>query len=398
MNHPGSRPLIAGSALSQLGNWVNVTAVMILLQQDHGAAAVALYFLIRTVPPVLLARPIVTLVPVRLVGRFWAGSQVTLAVTMAGLAFVADDVVALLVLLGFAGVLQSVASSWLMQIAETVAGEDRRSVITAVSTGTSVAVVAGPSLGGALAFLGGLFPVFMFDAATFVAAILLVPWARATGLRASGTPATGYRSALRGVVRSLSPLHPAGSPGLRSLALFWILFGLFGGVLTVTETPVLSDMKAFDANEIGLTISAYGLGGLLVFIASTFFGFSTDRLACASVLVVGLALWAVFDDGVVYAAFFIIGLGYSLVNSAVRVSFGDLFATSSTPVSESWAWVNQLSLLTSVVSYLTGLIYFSLTSQPAPMLVLVVALSVVCAGCGVVWDNRARALSSLSDS
>lgn len=384
------RRLVAGSTLSQLGNWVNVTAVMVLLQQHYGAALVSAYFLARTVTPFLFARPLVGLVAEQHVPQVWASAQGILALMMLALAFVGSNIIALLILLALAGVLQSATSSWIMQIVGAVSGPDQKATITAIATGTSVAVVAGPSIGGLLALVGGLLPVFLFDAVTFAAAAVLVPWKRAMESPVKDVPAAGMKDAIKSISRAFVPVHPGGGRRLRLLAVFWVAFGLFGGLLTAAETPVFADLKRFNADQIGLAISAYGFGGLVIFVASTFWKFSTGRLATALVLVVGVGVWSFGEGWGLYVAFFITGLGFSLVNSAARVSFSESFSSTDVPVSQSWAWVNQLSLLTSVLSYFAAFVYFSIGGTTVPILSGVVALSVLCALVGVQSDIRSR--------
>ncbi len=381
-----SRLLIAGSTLSQVGNWVNVTAVMIMLQQRHGAAVVAVYFLSRTVAPYFLSRPLVSSVPSRLTGSAWASSQVALALIMLSLALFNQNTSLLVFLLAVAGVLQSATSSWLMHIAQTTAPDDRKAVITAISTGTSVAIVAGPALGGILSSWGGLLAVFIFDSATFAVPLLLVPWRR---LHMTGheTERHGLRQLM---LRSFLPVKPRLDAHIWPLAAVWIAFGLFGGLLTAIETPVFAAVKGFGPEQIGVAISAYGLGGLVVFLASTLFGYSNGYLSTSAVAVAGALAWTLGQNWFLYLAFFITGLGFALVNSAARVAFGDVFARSDIGTSEAWAWVNQLALFTSVASYLTAWIYFSFTGSLVPISIAMVALGFICLAFGIQWDLYSR--------
>ena len=389
---PQGRLLIAGSTLSQLGNWVNVTAVMIALQQQHGAALVAVYFLARTIAPYFLARPLVNVVPSRLVGRAWALSQVALTLIMLCLAVWNQNTPLVIALLAGAGVLQSATSSWLLHIAEAAESSEsseRRALITAISTGTSVAIVAGPAVGGILQGWGGLPPVFVFDAATFAVSLALVPWWR---LRPQEAQGADHRSATSMVLSSLLPLKPRIHAKIGALVGAWIAFGLFGGLLTAIETPVFATIKSFTSDQIGGAISAYGLGGLVVFAASMLFGFSSRYLSTSAIALVGVIGWTLGESWFVYVSFFITGLGFALVNSTARVAFSDIFARAEAKSSEAWAWVNQLSLFTSIAAYLTAWIYFSFNGDLRLAEGLVVTLGVVCVGFSVRWDYADRSL------
>lgn len=381
-----SRLLIAGSTVSQLGNWVNVTAVMIILQQHHGAAMVAVYFLARTIAPYLLSRPLVGVMPGHLVGKAWASNQVALVLIMFALAFWNQNTSLLITLLAAAGVLQSATSSWLMHIAEATEPADRKALITAISTGTSVAIVAGPGLGGVLSTWGGLLPVFLFDSATFAASLFLVPWWRVPAPPADEIP---KRSARETLLTSLLPIKPRIAGRVWPLVAAWIAFGLFGGLFTAIETPVFSLVKGFGPDQIGAAISAYGLGGLVVFLASTFFGFSNRYLSTSAIALAGVIGWTLGADWFLYAAFFVTGLGFALANSSARVAFGDVFAESKVASSEGWAWVNQLSLSTSVVSYFAAWMYFALNGRIEWIASTVLVLGGLCLAFGISWDAQA---------
>ncbi|WP_431277623.1 MFS transporter [Leifsonia poae] len=374
---------------------MNVTAVMIMLQHRHGAAAIAVYFLARTAAPYLFSRPVVSAMPPRLIGSAWASSQATLALLMLGLALFNQNDALLVILLAVAGVLQSATAAWLMHIAEVTSQDDRKALITAISTGTSVAIVVGPALGGILSSWGGLLSVFAFDSATFAASLLLVPW---SGLPASLRQQAAQWSAAQLLLRALIPVKPHMNAWVWPLAAVWIAFGLFGGLLTAIETPVFATLKGFSPDQIGAAISAYGLGGLVIFLASTLFGFSNGYLSTSAVAVTGVLAWTLGANWLLYPAFFVTGLGFALVNSAARVAFAEVFARSNVQTSEAWAWVNQLSLFTSVTSYLTAWIYFSLGDNLHLISGAVVALGFTCLAFGVLWDvaSKQRATTAVT--
>lgn len=382
-----SRLLIAGSTLSQLGNWVSVTAVMIALQQQHGAAAVAVYFLARSVAAYFLSRPLAIMVPGRFVGRAWASSQAALALIMFSLVFWHQSTPLLIGLLAVAGVLQSTSASWLMPIAEATNPSDRKPLITAISTGISLAIVAGPAVGGILQGWGGLSPVFAFDAATFAVSLALVPWRLLPTSHVSEALPRKTRST---VLSSVLPLPPRIDAKIGALSGTWITFGLFGGLLTAIEMPVFVTMKGFGPEQIGGAISAYGLGGLVVFAASTLFGYSNRHLSISVIALGGVIGWILGDSWFLYIAFFITGLGFALVNSTARVAFSDVFAQAAVQSSEAWAWVNQLSLFTSIVSYLTAAIFFLLDGDLGVIAGLVIILGIVCLAFGARWDLTSR--------
>jgi MFS family permease len=379
--------LVAGSTLSQVGNYVNVTAVMVVLQAKHGSALLAAYFLLRTVAPFVLSRPLVTVVPERLAGVAWAIAQAVLASIMVVLAVGHDQVPLLLGLLAVAGVLQSSSSAWVMQIAASADPEHRDVVITAQATCSSVALVAGPALGGLLAALGGLGLVFAFDAVSFAVSMLLVPWSQVARTTLSSRHGS-LRAALSSSARVLDLRHPGRHDALQNLTMLWVAFGLFGGFLTASETPIFRDLKGFGSSQIGLAIGAYGLGGLVVFLASTFFGFTSRRLLSAAVMLAASLTWLVVGGWGVYVAFFFVGLGYSLVDSAAQVAFGESFAHEPATISQSWAWVNQLSLLTSVTTFAISLGYFSATQALGPISVVVAVFAGLCVVAGVRTDKE----------
>ena len=368
---------IAGSVVSQFGNWMSVTAVMVYLQVEAGAAAVSLYFLLRTLLPYFLARFLVRTGSSRSLGAWWASSQLILAMLSVAIAIFGHDVSIILALTAIASIFQAASNPSVMaMIGILVPDEHKGRVITSVSTSTSLALVAGPAVGGLLTAVGGLPLVFAIDAATYLIAIALVPW---RGCRESSSDGAHPGTARWRVLLSffVAPAAISRVRTIKRLVAIWIIFAILGGVLNALELPVFDQIQQLSAQEIGFVIAAFGVGGLVVFIAATFFRYAPRSLAVSLVMGAGLITWLLVDGWLIYPAFFIAGVGYSLFNSSMRARFQEAFDAARVTASDCWAWLFQINMLVSLLVFGISTIYFAAVDELLWPILLLTALTIV---------------------
>jgi hypothetical protein len=176
-----------------------------------------------------------------------------------------------------------------------------------------------------------------------------------------------------------------------------VSFGVFGGVLNAIELPVFTSVQRLSSAEVGFAIGAFGAGGLVVFAASTIFMYASRTLMSCLLLLAGVGTWLVASDWWIYAAFFIAGLGYSLFNAALRIRFERLFVHSEHgSTKDQWAWLFQLSLLTSLLVYCAATAYFAFSSGLiAPLVVLGVSAAAMMAAATVASVRKQGAPTSV---
>lgn len=263
LRRTGFRLLLAGQAVSALGDWMGTIAFMVLVHQlTESSTAVAGVLVLRLVPAAL-AGPLVA----RAVAR-WDRRQTMLAMDAVRAVLIAlvplVRAVWWVYLLAF---LVEVASLVFLPARDAsvpdLAGENDLTLANGLVLGTSYGTIPlGAAAFGAVAAIpllddGGLFDrpfsmVFWVDAATYVVSFALL--ARITGLagagRAPGAAPSGFRAAFRlPLVRAVMPAAATMAMGLG--ALFSV------GVVFVREVLGASDA------EFGWLIALFGAGAVV---------------------------------------------------------------------------------------------------------------------------------------
>lgn len=147
---------------------------------------------------------------------------------------------------------------WQSTVPELVPPEDLPDAIMLQGIGLNAARVAGPAIGGALVAAIGAGPVFLLNAASFLAVILAIfAWRRAKA-EAPAAPAERIMGAVAAGVRFVR--H---SPDLRSVYLRTLVFAVPASALW-SLLPVLAKRElGTGAGGYGLLIGCVGLGAVL---------------------------------------------------------------------------------------------------------------------------------------
>lgn len=177
----------------------------------------------------------------------------------------------------------------------------------------------------------------------------------------------------------------------RTVALLWLVFAAYGVVVDAIEMPYFADVQGLSAAQIGIFISVYGAGGVAVFLAATLFSRSTSNLVVSVVLAGGTVTWILGGGfAITLTGFAICGLGYALVNAALRNRIDHVVADlNAEAASDVWGWFFQVSLTCSAIGFGAASVYFALGG---PLDVLVVLLVATCIALVVVslWAQVAE--------
>ncbi len=294
LRHRAYRILLAGSTISQSGDWLyNVALAVYVFDRTGSAGWVAAATVLRLVPYIVLA-PLGGVVADRFDRRrVMICSDLLRAVSMAALAVTAaaDGPVLLVTLLAFATTAFGTAyQPAMMAVTPSVVGEDDLAAANALNTLVdSLTIVIGPALGAALLALTT--PVFAFsvNALTFVAPALLLTF----GLRRLESPrnrdelpvGSGRLTAhlLEGV------REVASSAGARVLAGFLLGVAFVYGAQTVALVLVSDERLGTGARGYGYLLGALGAGGV---IAAPLVNRLASGRRLAPTLLTGLALAA----------------------------------------------------------------------------------------------------------
>ncbi len=234
---PGFRRLWASDVASALGTWMSYIAVSVLVvREDGGALALALVFVIHTLPHALLA-PIAGPVADRLdrrtlmVGAHLLRGVVTLGMVAAAWAGHLLALQALLFLRVVVGAFHMPAAR--AALARVVEPEELADANAFDAITWSVLFAVGVALGGLVSAFVGPVPALVIDALSFfVAARLLrgLPSLRAEGAAARGSllPAWRYASDRRDLLRAVL----AKTPVAVAIGGGWVALNLLGYALS----------------------------------------------------------------------------------------------------------------------------------------------------------------------
>ena len=264
LRHRDFRRLLAGLAVSQIGDWLyNLALVVLVFDRTHSAAWVGATTAARVVPIVVLG-PLGGALCDRFDRRWlmiWAdvvraGLMVALAVVATtDLPIIAVPVIAALATTAATPYLPSVAATTprLVPDADLPAANALRSVVT------QVGVVTGPALGGLLLIVASPAVSFAVNAASFGLSALAVVAIPAGPAFAPARDAAPTRKRGRDVGAGLAALRS--TPGALRLVGADILCSFVYGCCTVLLVLV-SGRLGLGANGFGYLLAGFGTGGI----------------------------------------------------------------------------------------------------------------------------------------
>ncbi|HRF47061.1 MAG TPA: MFS transporter [Anaerolineales bacterium] len=315
MTHPRRTPfwaILTANAISQMGNQMALVAIPWFVLQTTGSALSTSLVLVFTALPMVIA----FFIGGALVDRFGARPMSVLA---DALSFVSVAAIPILFALGWLSLpvlLALVAFGALLDAPGNTARDAlmpdliERSGYTpqranALTVGVMrVAVLAGPMIGGLLAALVGVTTVLWVNAATFVFSAAIVALAVPGGkpvAQGGGLSGSEFTAGLR---------HIWQDRVLRGLFMMQIANELLGDALVLVGLPVLASLIAGQATDLGMMMSAFGLGALA---GVTAYGLWHKRFDPVSILGAGFLLVAGGVTGLVLTLLSGVGLAGALI-------------------------------------------------------------------------------------
>jgi len=265
LNNRSFRRLLAGLAVSQLGDWLyNVALIAFVFDRTHSAAWLGATTAARVLPIVLLG-PVAGVIADRFDRRLvMVVSDAVRMLTMLGLIAVARlglPIVLVPLLAALATAAMSPYPSCVAATMPRLLARDQLPAANAIRSAiTPLAIVGGPALGAGLLALGGSSWAFGVNAGTFVlAALLVLAIPQADAFRPSGATER-EPSVWASMAVGLREL--ARRPEVTRLLAADLLCSFCYGVQTVALVAV-SIRLGWQASGYGLLIGAIGAGGVL---------------------------------------------------------------------------------------------------------------------------------------
>lgn len=323
MTHPRRTPfwaILTANAVSQMGNQMALVAIPWFVLQTTGSALSTSLVLVFTALPMVIA----FFIGGALVDRFGARPMSVLADALSFVSVAAIPILfalgwlslpVLLALVAFGALLDApgnTARDALMpDLIERSGYAPQRA--NALTVGVMrVAVLAGPMIGGLLAALVGVTTVLWVNAATFVFSAAIVTLAVPGGkpvAQGGGLSGSEFTAGLR---------HIWQDRVLRGLFMMQIANELLGDALVLVGLPVLASLIAGQATDLGMMMSAFGLGALA---GVTAYGLWHKRFDPVSILGAGFLLVAGGVTGLVLTLLSGVGLAGALI-AAVLFGLG----------------------------------------------------------------------------
>jgi len=247
--------VLGGQVVSQFGDWVAYIAVPLVVLEKTGSPLVMALSLVMGVVPGLLFGPLAGAVVDRLDRRrLMIGADLLRAALVAAMAFTAS-VPALLALVFAVGAVSQFFLPSLQASLPNIVGREQLLAANALRQGVNtVAMVAGPPLGGLIAGLAGVRLAFGIDALSFLGSALALALARFPS-----PPAAGERTGLWAEMGAgLAFTRRSGA--VLGVVLLTLASVAGGGVINALQPLLATRLPGGTGLNFGLLIAAWGVG------------------------------------------------------------------------------------------------------------------------------------------
>jgi MFS family permease len=176
LRHRSFRLLFLGGLISDLGDWLNLLALLILVayRWNLGVGALAAISIARAAPFVILA-PVAGVWVDRLPRKpLMIACDLARAVAMLGLVWAPNIIAAIVILVIAESFSVFFVPARQASIREVVPDESLLAANSLTALSTQITKVIGPAIGGALVAIGGPRAAFYVDSATFVASAVCI--------------------------------------------------------------------------------------------------------------------------------------------------------------------------------------------------------------------------------
>jgi MFS family permease len=266
LGYPAFRSLLAGLAVSQIGDWLYNLALVTLVYQRTGSAMWAGVATAARVVPLVVLGPLGGVVADRFGRRgVMIVSDVSRLVLMLGLALVAAAHLPVLIAPVIAALATAAGAPYLPCVSAVtprlVRGADLPGANAARSAVTATGVIVGPALGGVLLLVGSPAAAFVVNAATFGAAAVFtmtIKGRRAFDVSRNG--AGGHAGLIREIADGATALraHPAAIRLVGADLLCSLVYGMQTVLLILVARHAGLGLHGY-----GYLFAAVGAGGLI---------------------------------------------------------------------------------------------------------------------------------------
>jgi MFS family permease len=266
LGYPAFRSLLAGLAVSQVGDWLYNLALVTLVYQRTGSAMWAGAVTAARVVPVVVLGPLGGVVADRFGRRgVMIASDLARLVLMLGLALVAAAHLPVLLAPVIAALATAAGAPYLPCVSAVtprmVRDGDLPGANAARSAVTAIGVIAGPALGGVLLLIGSPAMAFVVNALTFgvaVAFTVAIKDRRAFGVTRTG--AGGQAALVRQIADGAAALraHPAAVRLVGADILCSLVYGMQTVLLIMVARQAGLGLHGY-----GYLFAAIGAGGLI---------------------------------------------------------------------------------------------------------------------------------------
>jgi predicted MFS family arabinose efflux permease len=266
LGYPAFRLLLAGLAVSQVGDWLYNLALVTMVYQRTGSAMWAGIATAARVIPIVVLGPVGGVVADRFGRRgVMIASDLARLVLMLGLALVAATHLPVLLAPVIAALATAAGAPYLPCVSavtpKLVRGADLPGANAARSAVTAIGVIAGPALGGVLLLIGPPAMAFAVNALTFGAAVaftVAIKDRRVFAVTRSG--ASGHAGLASEVADGAAALraHPAAVRLLGADILCSLVYGMQTVLLIIVARHAGLGLHGY-----GYLFAAIGFGGLI---------------------------------------------------------------------------------------------------------------------------------------
>jgi MFS family permease len=266
LGYPAFRSLLAGLAVSQVGDWLCNLALVTMVYQRTGSAMWAGIATAARVIPIVVLGPVGGVVADRFGRRgVMIASDLARLVLMLGLALVAAAHLPVLLAPVIAALATAAGAPYLPCVSavtpKLVRGADLPGANAARSAVTAIGVIAGPALGGVLLLIGPPAMAFMVNALTFGAAVAFtVAIKDRRAFAVTRTRASGHAGLLSEVADGAAALraHPAAVRLVGADILCSLVYGMQTVLLIMVARHAGLGLHGY-----GYMFAAIGFGGLI---------------------------------------------------------------------------------------------------------------------------------------
>ena len=266
LGYPAFRSLLAGLAVSQVGDWLYNLALVTMVYQRTGSAMWAGIATAARVIPIVVLGPVGGVVADRFGRRgVMIARDLARLVLMLGLALVAAAHLPLLLAPVITALATAAGAPYLPCVSavtpKLVRGADLPGVNAARSAVTAIGVIAGPALGGVLLLIGPPAMAFVVNALTFGAAVVYtvaIKDRHAFAVTRTGT--SGHAGLLSEVADGAAALraHPAAVRLVGADILCSLVYGMQTVLLIMVARHAGLGLRGY-----GYLFAAIGFGGLI---------------------------------------------------------------------------------------------------------------------------------------